>query len=197
MSDSEEIEVNASGGKQSKLYTAYHAIDPWAMHALACTLHRGKVKYGLDNWRKIPTEEHINHAMHHLMSVKQMLTRRRLKVYGECPPNDCQEDQLAHAFCRVMFALGKEIEVYGQHPEHSDPFYHEPKTPPVEPDPIRGNRPSVSGVSTIAGIITGERSTTALPHKRRRNSNKRTSKVGSGTKTGVGISTVHSPRRRG
>lgn len=146
--------VNEHGGRQSKLYCEYRLLDASAMHALTCVLHRGK-KYGIDNWRLIPTHEHLNHAMNHIMAH---VDYARLRNVAESRKNIVShaahslEDDLAHAFCRLMFALAKEIEEYGIHPEHSAAQYHEPAATPTKSDPVRESGPILGGVHPTHGV---------------------------------------------
>lgn len=143
--------VNEHGGRQSKLYCEYRLLDAGAMHALACVLHRGK-KYGIDNWRLIPTHEHINHAMNHIMGYIDYARLRSHEELKEREVKPSLEDDLAHAFCRLMFALAKEIEVYGIHPEHSAAQHHEPPATPAEPNTIRKSGPVLGGVHPTHGV---------------------------------------------
>lgn len=85
------IETNEKGGKQSYIPYAFHLIDPKAILALAKVLAEGERKYGRDNWRKISTESHLNHALTH--------------IYAHLG-GDTQDEHLEHAFCRLMMALG-------------------------------------------------------------------------------------------
>ena len=141
--------VNEHGGRQSKLYCEYRLLDASAMHALTCVLHRGK-KYGIDNWRLIPTHEHLNHAMNHIMAY---IDFARLRANDDRKPAaHSLEDDLAHAFCRLMFALAKEIEAYGIHPEHSAAQHHEPPATSTKSDLVRESGPILGGVHTTHGV---------------------------------------------
>lgn len=86
--------VAPNGAKQSSVLYRFDLLDGAAMFELGKVLHHGAEKYGIDNWRGIPTNEHINHAMQHIMAW----------IAG-----DAQDDHLAHAFCRMMFAVATEI----------------------------------------------------------------------------------------
>ena len=90
---SEEMVVNYNGGRQSKLDYRFDLIDTKAIFALAKVLHTGEVRYGKDNWRKIDTESHLNHAMSHAYAFLA---------------GDQQDDHLSHCFCRLMMAIGVE-----------------------------------------------------------------------------------------
>lgn len=85
--------INDKGGKQSELTLRFDLLDTKAMFQLASILHQGAQKYGDNNWRNIPAQDHINHALVHIFAYLQ---------------HDTQDDHLGHAFCRLMFALGTE-----------------------------------------------------------------------------------------
>ena len=87
----EEMVVNYNGGRQSKLGYRFDLIDTKAIFALANVLHTGEVRYGKDNWRKIDTESHLNHALSHAYAFLA---------------GDQQDDHLSHCFCRLMMAIG-------------------------------------------------------------------------------------------
>jgi len=87
--------TNTQGGKQSKLEFRFDLIDTKAIFALANVLHTGEVRYGKDNWRKIDTESHINHAISHAYAYLA---------------GDKQDDHLSHALTRLMMAIGVEGE---------------------------------------------------------------------------------------
>ena len=88
--DAEKV-VNGAGGKQSKLDYRFDLMDSRAMFELAAVLSHGAEEYGVDNWRKIPSRDHINHAITHLYA----------HLAG-----DTQDEHLSHAFCRLMMAVG-------------------------------------------------------------------------------------------
>lgn len=52
--------------------------------------HEKYKAYGLGNWRLIPREEHLNHALIHLLAL-----------YA----GDTQDDHRSHAMCRLMMAI--------------------------------------------------------------------------------------------
>lgn len=88
---SAEKVTNEQGGLQSKLEYRFDLIDTKAIFALANVLHHGEVEYGKDNWRKIDTESHLNHALSH--------------IYAHLA-GDTQDSHLSHGFCRLMMAIG-------------------------------------------------------------------------------------------
>lgn len=82
--------TNSQGGSQSDTRYAFTELDPHAMFVLTEILYTGAQKYGPSNWRKIPVEDHINHALVHINAYMA---------------GDNQDDHLGHAFCRMMFAV--------------------------------------------------------------------------------------------
>jgi hypothetical protein len=84
------IVVNKKGGMQSYTAYAFHTIDPIAMQEMAKVMAEGCRKYAQDNWRLISVEEHLNHLLMHIFA----------HLAG-----DTQDDHLAHAMTRAMFAL--------------------------------------------------------------------------------------------
>lgn len=84
------IEVNEKGGKGSKMPYAFAWLDALAMFALAKVVMYGGQKYGFNNWRKVDTLTHLNHALTHIYAWLA---------------GDRQDDHLEHAFCRLMMAV--------------------------------------------------------------------------------------------
>lgn len=58
------------------------------------TLQYGATRYAINNWRLIPQEEHINHALLHLLALYS---------------GDTQDDHLSHALTRLMMASATEV----------------------------------------------------------------------------------------
>lgn len=58
------------------------------------TLQYGATRYTPNNWRLIPQEEHINHALLHLLALYS---------------GDTQDDHLSHALTRLMMASATEV----------------------------------------------------------------------------------------
>ncbi len=87
-------ETNERGGRQSATPYAFHLLPPNAIFAAAEVAKYGAEKYGetqLDrNYKKIPAEEHVNHAVQHLYAYLA---------------GDTGDDHLAHAILRAMFAF--------------------------------------------------------------------------------------------
>ncbi|TXH10028.1 MAG: hypothetical protein E6R03_15885 [Hyphomicrobiaceae bacterium] len=81
------------GGLHSDTPYRVDAVPPKALLAIASVLKAGAEKYGLDNWRRIARTEHLNHALVHIFA----------HLAG-----DQSDDHLAHAGCRLLFALETE-----------------------------------------------------------------------------------------
>lgn len=82
--------TEANGAKQSHAPYAFTSIDPLALFRVAEIQKGGDEKYGPDNWRRLPVEDHINHALAH--------------IFGH-QAGDQSDDHLAHAATRLLFAL--------------------------------------------------------------------------------------------
>ena len=82
--------ANEFGGKQSQVAYRCDLLPATATLAVAGVLDHGEKKYGADNWRKISTNEHLNHAMIHAFAFLA---------------GDKQDDHLEHAACRFLMAL--------------------------------------------------------------------------------------------
>lgn len=97
----EKTVVNENGGKQSKLEYAVGSADVFATLAMAKVQAEGDAKYGRDNWRLIPEDVHIEHALTHLALHRA---------------GDTAEAHLAHALTRVHMAMAKHIrpDYYGE-----------------------------------------------------------------------------------
>ena len=81
--------TNERGGSQSLIEVRFDLIDGPALFEMAKVLHTGAVKYGENNWRKIPITDHLNHLIMH--------------AYAELS-KDNSDDHLSHIMCRSMFA---------------------------------------------------------------------------------------------
>lgn len=66
--DYEPIEVNERGGKQSTIKGRFDLLPALAIEDIAVVLQHGAIKYGDDNWRTIPSKDHVNHALRHCFS---------------------------------------------------------------------------------------------------------------------------------
>jgi hypothetical protein len=86
----EEIEVLPNGAKQSKVQVRMDLL-PWAaLMQVAEVLHHGAEKYGDDNWRGIPADSHLNHALRHVALHKA---------------GDTSEPHASHIACRILMWL--------------------------------------------------------------------------------------------
>lgn len=81
--------TNDKGGKQSYTGRRMDLMPPKALLAVAEVLHHGATKYGIDNWRSIPVESHLNHAAIHIYAYLA---------------GDRSDDHLGHAACRLLMA---------------------------------------------------------------------------------------------
>ena len=94
VSPDEPIMQNEHGGKQSDTPYAFHLLPLSSMFAAAEVAAYGAKKYGETfdnrNYTKIPVEDHINHCIQHLYAYLA---------------GDTQDDHLAHAIVRAMFAF--------------------------------------------------------------------------------------------
>ena len=59
------------------------------------TLEEGVERYPMNNWRLIPEESHLNHALTHLFAAEQ---------------GDKQDDHIAHFLTRMMMVIATEKE---------------------------------------------------------------------------------------
>jgi hypothetical protein len=87
--------TNESGGSQSDIPVRFDLIDARALFEMAKVLHDGAAKYGEDNWRLIPINDHLNHLMMHVNAYLA---------------GDRSDDHLSHALCRATFALGVRLQ---------------------------------------------------------------------------------------
>jgi hypothetical protein len=87
-----ETVVNDNGGLQAKCEFDLTLVPPLVLLDVAKVLSEGKNKYGLYNYRKIPINDHMNHALIHIFAHLS---------------GDRQEGEighLTHALCRLFFA---------------------------------------------------------------------------------------------
>ncbi len=82
--------VNAHGGRQSDVPYRADLLQPHALLRIAAIMKYGADKYGANNWHSIPSAEHLNHALVHLLAHLS---------------GDAQDDHLGHAAWRVLSAL--------------------------------------------------------------------------------------------
>jgi hypothetical protein len=84
------ITENESGGQQSAIEGRFDLIPPVAMFELAKIMEYGARRYAPNNWRKIPIDDHVNHALSHLFAYLA---------------GDRQDDHLGHALARMAMAV--------------------------------------------------------------------------------------------
>lgn len=87
--------VNDKGGKQSASPFRCDLLPANATLAVAKVLAYGAAKYGDNNWRAIPLQDHLNHVLTHILAYLA---------------GDESDDHLEHAACRMIMALEKGIE---------------------------------------------------------------------------------------
>lgn len=83
--------TNDQGGSQSLIPVRFDLIDGKAMFEMAKVLHTGAEKYGEENWRHIPINDHLNHGIMHAYAYLA---------------GDRTDEHLSHFLCRATFALG-------------------------------------------------------------------------------------------
>jgi len=100
MGPNAETYENENGGKQSKVPARFDLMDSPSLFNMGQILQEGAEKYGIDNWRNISVDEHLNHAVAHI------------RAYWS---GDRQEDHIGHAQCRVHMAKAIQIENKSDH----------------------------------------------------------------------------------
>lgn len=95
VSPSVPISTNDAGGSQSHIPVRFDLIDGKALFEMAKVLYEGAEKYGANNWRKIPVEDHLNHLIMHTYAYLA---------------GDETDEHLSHIMCRAMFAQSVHIE---------------------------------------------------------------------------------------
>lgn len=83
--------VNEHGAGQSDIPYRFDLVDGKAMFKMSKVLAEGAKKYGVDKWRKIPVEDHLNHLIAHAYAYLS---------------GDQSDFHLSHIMCRAMFAQG-------------------------------------------------------------------------------------------
>lgn len=57
----------ANGAKRGAVRERFDLIPPLGLQAVAEAMAKGAARYGDDNWRGLPKEEMVNHAIRHLV----------------------------------------------------------------------------------------------------------------------------------
>ena len=78
---------------------------PDALIQIAKVLEYGASRYSPNNWRLIPEEDHLNHALIHLYALEE---------------GDTQDDHLGHFLTRIMMAYATEKSFKGNYTEVPD-----------------------------------------------------------------------------
>lgn len=98
VSKDEPVEVNERGGARSRSLYRTDLVDPIAMLEMSKVLKEGADKYGkygVENWRRIPVHEHLNHMIIHAYAYLA---------------GDTSDEHLSHIMCRAMFAQAVELQ---------------------------------------------------------------------------------------
>lgn len=90
--------TNVHGGTQTKLPVRCDLLPALPLLQVSQVLAEGAEKYGEWNWENIPVNDHINHALTHILRYQT---------------DDESEPHLVHALCRLLFA---------QHLDNQVPF---------------------------------------------------------------------------
>lgn len=89
-----ETVTNEKGASQSALPYRFDLVDGPAMFKMAEVLAVGAEKYGVNNWRGIPVEDHLNHMIAHAYAWLA---------------GDHSDEHLSHVCCRAIFAQAVDI----------------------------------------------------------------------------------------
>lgn len=96
--------VHPNGSKESASPCAVDVIAK-ALIEVGAVLHAGEIKHGGDaNWRGIPVEQHVRHALNHILA------------HAAGDRSEGEIGHLTHGICRLAFA----IEVLLQPPRSVD-----------------------------------------------------------------------------
>lgn len=88
------IQTNPNGASQSSSPYRLDLIPPLSLLDVAAVLKGGADKYGVDNWRGLSVDDHLNHALVHIYAFLA---------------GDTQDNHLGHATCRMMMAHEQQL----------------------------------------------------------------------------------------
>lgn len=106
--EGERIEVGPKGGAGSAV-PRYDLIDARALRMIAERLTRGAEKYAPDNWRAVPWEEHVRHAVAHAYSALERGQQRRTSRRRR----EAEHEELAGFACRALLAAAVWLQAEG------------------------------------------------------------------------------------
>jgi hypothetical protein len=98
-SHSDEIVTNESGGKQSRIAAKPSLMPFLAFLEVGKVLKVGAERYAPDNWRLIPSESHLDHALIHVANLQDLIHRQK------CEDQTLLVEEASHFACRVMMFL--------------------------------------------------------------------------------------------
>lgn len=87
-------QTNPNGASQSSSPYRLDLIPPLSLLDVAAVLKGGADKYGVDNWRGLSVDDHLNHALVHIYAFLA---------------GDTQDNHLGHATCRMMMAHEQQL----------------------------------------------------------------------------------------
>lgn len=94
------------GGKHSYTLARFDCIPAETQILLAQCLGFGAEKYGEDNWKGIPLEKNLGHAINHIQEFRR---------------GDTKEPHLVNAYARLTFALWQAVDQELQDGEYVHP----------------------------------------------------------------------------
>lgn len=107
----EIIEANAQGGMNSAIPGRYDLLPPNAIEALAQVLEEGAKKYAEDNWKLVPTKDHINHALRHIHKFLGERSKTGIMTGVEALRIDRDmKEHITHAMCRLVMAVSQYLD---------------------------------------------------------------------------------------
>lgn len=83
-----------NGAKESASPYRFDILPPLAIADVAEVMAVGAIKYGIDNWKSLPAESHLNHAMQHIFAY----------IAGDTQEGDVIE-HARHVATRILFWL--------------------------------------------------------------------------------------------